>query len=268
MGFTGKSLYSFRRARALGYDALELVAANTHVEYVRRQHQEAARVTGIRDTWLNGAQIRRTCIEYEMADVIYVHSEYVRQSFLEAGIAESKLKRMTLNIADRFQPPTQRVDDGRFRIVYVGRLDATKGIPLLMEAFDRLPVSDKELILVGGWSSAAMRRRLEPQVNADERITLGPGDPLPALHQADVFVHPTFEDGFAYAPAEALACGVPVIVTEETGMKEYVLDGENGFVVPAGSVDALIERLLASYQQPRRRLHSLLPEMAPSTPLS
>ena len=42
---------------------------------------------------------------------------------------------------------------------------------------------------------------------------------------------------------EALACGVPVVVTEDTGMKEYVEEGVNGYVVPTGHVDALVERL-------------------------
>jgi len=56
----------------------------------------------------------------------------------------------------------------------------------------------------------------------DRRITISPGDPLPHLLRAAVCVHDSYEDGFAYAPAEALACGVPVIVSEDTGMKDLV----------------------------------------------
>jgi hypothetical protein len=52
-----------------------------------------------------------------------------------------------------------------------------------------------------------------------------------------------FEDGFAYAPMEALACKVPVIVTQDTGMKEYVQEGINGYVVPTGDWEAILERL-------------------------
>jgi glycosyltransferase involved in cell wall biosynthesis len=63
------------------------------------------------------------------------------------------------------------------------------------------------------------------------------------LQQADVYVHPSFEDGFAYAPMEALACKVPVIVTPDTGMKEYVQEGINGYVVPTGDWEAILERL-------------------------
>ena len=66
---------------------------------------------------------------------------------------------------------------------------------------------------------------------------------MPHLRRADVLAHASYSDGFGYAPMEALACGVPVIVTEDTGMKEHVEEGVNGYVVPTGDVDALVERL-------------------------
>lgn len=267
MGFVGKALFGLRRARSLGYDRLELVAANSHVDQVVRQHKMAASVTGVTDTWLNVAQIRRTRLEYDLADVIYVHSEYVRQSFLDAGIDESRLHRMVMRVRDAFRPPAVREDDGCFRIVYVGRLDATKGVPILLDAFDRLPIQNKSLHLVGGGMPPQLRRHLEPRIQADARITAGPGNPVPVLHRADVFVQPTFEDGFAYAPAEALACGVPVIVTEDTGMKEYVEHGRNGFIVPTGSVDAIVDRLLDCHRGLPAQTHSLFPLHAALDPV-
>jgi glycosyltransferase involved in cell wall biosynthesis len=267
MGFAGKSLHCFRRAEALGATRLELVAPNSHVENVRRLHTRAAEETGVADSWLNDAQIRKTVAEYETADTIYVHSDYVRSSFLAAGIPASKLVRTHLEVAPRFQPPASRPDGGPFRVVYVGRLDATKGIPLLLDAFDRLDVPEKELVLVGGWATRTMRRFLAPWLRRPD-LRHAPGDPLPILRTADVFVHPSYEDGFGYAPAEALACGLPVVVTEDTGMKEHVRDGTNGYVVPTGRVDALVDRLQALFAHPLSRPYSLLdsPPSAASTP--
>jgi len=54
-------------------------------------------------------------------------------------------------------------------------------------------------------------------------------------------VHPTYEDGFAYAPAEALACGVPVLVSEDTGMRELIEPGVSGQIVPTDDPGALSE---------------------------
>ena len=258
MGFVGKSLRSFRRAAELGANRLELVAANSHVRNLKRLHDRAHRQHGLHDSWLNAAQKRKTLREYEGADTIYVHSEYTRESFLDAGIPADKLERTYLRVDPRFQPPDRRPDDETFRIAYVGRVEATKGIPLLLDAFSQLQTTDKQLILVGGWSTRRMRKYMEDWLT-DERIRMTPGDPRPVLHEADVFVHPTYEDGFGYAPMEALACGVPVIVTEDTGMKEYVREPENGHVVPTGRVDPIVNRLEHLRRHPKSATTSLLP---------
>lgn len=258
MGFVGKSLRSFQRAAALGAERLELVAANSHVCNVKQRHDWADEQHGLGDSWLNAAQTRKTRREYEMADAIYVHSEYTRQSFLDAGIPEDALERTFLRVHPHFQPPARRPDDDTFRVVYVGRVEATKGIPLLLEAFSRLSMPDRQLTLVGGWSTRRMRKYMEEWLT-DERIRVAPGDPRPALHEADVFVHPTYEDGFGYAPMEALACGVPVVVTEDTGMKEYVREGRNGSVVPTGRVPPIVDRLEHLYRHSLSATTSLLP---------
>ena len=251
MGFVGQTLRSFRRARALGFATLELVAVNSHVDNVRRLHDRARRDWGIDGSWLNDAQRRKTLAEYAAADRIYVHSEYTRQSFLDAGIPASKLTRTELRPAPRFRPPVERPDDGIFRVVYVGRVDVTKGLPLLLDAFASLP-DPAELTIVGGWPTRRMRQFFRPRIEADSRVRVAPGDPLPVLQRADVFVHPSYEDGFGYAPMEALACGVPVLVTEDTGMKEYVTDGVDGYVIPTGDPDALQDRLHHLHRHPLR----------------
>jgi len=251
MGFVGQALHSFRRARALGFDTLELVAVNSHVDNVRRLHDRARQDWGVDGSWLNEAQRRKTLAEYEAADRIFVHSEYTRQSFLDAGIPASTLRRTYLRPAPRFRPPVERLDDGLFRVVYVGRVDVTKGLPLLLEAFALLP-DPAELTIVGGWPTRRMRRFLRPWIEGDSRIRVAPGDPLPVLQRADVFVHPSYEDGFGYAPMEAMACGVPVLVTEDTGMKEYVTEGVDGYVIPTGDAPALQERLHHLRRNPLR----------------
>jgi glycosyltransferase involved in cell wall biosynthesis len=265
MGFAGKSMRTFRKAARLGAARLELVAPNSHVQNISRLHARAAADCGLADSWLNQAQIRKTLREYALADRIYVHSEYVRQSFLDEGIPAEKLVRTVLHPDPRFVPPQRRPEDDTLRIVYVGRVEMTKGIALLLEAFDRLSVSNVELRIVGGWSTRGVRRKLQSRIAQDPRITVQPGDPLPVLQKADVFVHPSYEDGFGYAPMEALACGVPVVVTEDTGMKEYVREGVNGFVVPTGSVDAIVAALEKLVQSPLARSASLIPEITDPT---
>jgi len=259
-GFSGKSKHSFISARKLGYQQLILESATSHISNVMAQHQRAAKAFPIEKGWLNKQQHKKTLHEYETADLIYVASEYSRQTFLKAGFPESKVRRRVLLIEPRFAPPARRFDSDHFTIVYVGRLQVSKGLPVLLDAFKQIQDKDAQLILVGGYGSNGMESYLNRRIEADPRIKILPGDPLPRLHRADVLVHPSFEDGLGLGPLEALACGVPVIVTEDTGMKEYVVDDVNGYVLPTGNVGALVEQLRAI------RLRPLKGNFAPAPP--
>ncbi len=250
IGFSGQAEHCMRRARRLGYNWLELASATSHADHILRQHARVRQTHGIETAWMNQAQARKSRAEYALADTIQVSSEYARQSFLEAGIAETKLRRVHLQTSPRFTPPAAKPDDGVFRVVYVGSLTTVKGIPLLLEAFSRLTVQRAELTLVGGWATRGMRTYLQAWLARDARIRIAPGDPLPALQRADVCAHPSYDDGWGYAPMEALACGVPVIVTANTGMKERVQEGVNGYVVPVGDWQALLERLEQIHKHP------------------
>lgn len=249
VGFNGQALRSFFRARELGCQRFELIAATSHVVHVAAQHAKARTYCNIERDWLNGAQLEKTLAEYELADVIHLGSEYARQSFLRHGVRESKLARIDYRIDDRFTTFPRAVGDG-FHAVYTGALTVAKGVPVLLDAFARLKRPDATLALVGGSSTRGMRKYLAQKLRADPRVTISPGDPLPHLRRAHVYVHPSFQDGYGYAPMEALACGVPVIVTEDTGMKEHVREGVNGYVVPTGDPNALLDRLEHVARQP------------------
>jgi glycosyltransferase involved in cell wall biosynthesis len=132
--------------------------------------------------------------------------------------------------------------------VYVGSLAVHKGVPLLIDAFRRLPHEDMRLRLVGGWGSRGMRQFVQRACAGDRRISVCPGDPLPHLRAARLCVHPAYEDGFGYAPAEALACGVPVIVSEDTGMKDLIDSGRTGLILATGDLDALTAAIEATYR--------------------
>ena len=118
-----------------------------------------------------------------------------------------------------------------------------------MDAVRRLAHLDLRLRLVGGWGTPGMRRFIQSACAGDRRIVLCPGDPLPHLRSATLCVHPAYEDGFAYAPAEALAAGVPVIASEDTGMKELIESGRTGLILATGDLGALTDAIEAAYRR-------------------
>jgi len=243
-GFASHSLFSLRRARRLGIRHLGLAAPNSHVDNLWRQQRVARSRYPIDRGWLTAHVRRRTIKEYELADAIFISSEYQRASFLEFGVPPGKLIRFDLHPLPQFKPREHPPIGDTFNIVYVGRIDLIKGVPVLLDAFSSVARPDWRLTLMGSFSSYGLRKYVTARAQQDPRITLRDyGDPVEVLRGAHVFVHPSFEDGFGYAPMEAMAVGVPVIVTDQTGMAEYVDEGVNGSVVPAGDVEVLGARL-------------------------
>jgi glycosyltransferase involved in cell wall biosynthesis len=247
IAFNGTALGQFRAARRAGFDSVGLMSANSHIRRVIRQHERAYRQYPLERPWATRL-VARNLAEYGQADRIHVASRYVWESFMQEGFSEEVLSMFPLTPDPRFRPGSAAGGSSTFDVVYCGSLLVHKGVPLLLDAVRRLPYPDLRLVLVGGWKTRSMRRFIERACAEDPRIAVSPGDPLAHLQAARLCVHPAYEDGFAYAPAEALACGVPVIVSEDTGMKELLDAPGSGMVVPTGDLDALTEAIAAAYR--------------------
>jgi glycosyltransferase involved in cell wall biosynthesis len=247
IAFNGTALAQIRAARKRGMRSASLMSANSHMRRVIRQHEIAHRQYPIERPWATRL-LSRNLAEYERSDRIHVASRYVWESFTDEGFADERLSFFPLTPHPRFEQAGPRQPADTFNVVYVGSLIVHKGVPLLIDAFRRLAHPDMRLILVGGWKTRPMRRFIEQSCAEDPRITVSPGDPLAHLLAAGVCVHDSYEDGFAYAPAEALACGVPVIVSQDTGMKDLVDPGRTGVVLPTGDLRALTGAIDACYR--------------------
>jgi glycosyltransferase involved in cell wall biosynthesis len=246
ISFNGASLRQFTAARAARYESVGLMSATSHMRRVTRQYALAHRQYPLERSWA-GHLLRRNLREYERADRIYVSSQHAWGSFIEEGFPEHRLSLFPLTPDPRFEVQRGSPAADTFDIVYVGSLSVAKGVPLLVDAVRRVAGADIRLLLVGGWGTRGMRRFIAEACAQDPRITVCQGDPLARLRGARLYVHPSYEDGFGYAPAEALACGVPVIVSESTGMKELI-DPHNGVVVPTGALDPLCEAIEAAHR--------------------
>ncbi|MCW3057592.1 MAG: glycosyltransferase [Solirubrobacterales bacterium] len=248
IAFNGTAVAQFRAAGRAGFESLALMSANAHYRHVVRQHARAHRQYPVERPWATQL-LKRNLKEYEQADRVYVTSRYVQESFIEEGFREEALSFFPLSPDPRFEPQRAPRASITFDIVYIGGLTVDKGVPLLVDAVRRLPHADMRLKLVGGWGTRGMRRFLERSNAQDPRIKVSPGDPLTHLGSADLCVHPSYTDGFGYAPAEALACGVPVIVSEDTGMKDLIDQDRSGLVLPTGDLEALTGAIDAAYRR-------------------
>jgi len=136
---------------------------------------------------------------------------------------------------------TKGLRDDKVRFIYAGGCSIRKGIPVLLEAWEKAQLRDAELTLVGSWQLADSKLKELPRgVNF-----LGPVGPerLRELYrESDVFVFPSFFEGFGLVILEAMACGLPVIASECSAGPD-VLDDSCGRVIKAGEPEQLIESL-------------------------
>jgi glycosyltransferase involved in cell wall biosynthesis len=156
----------------------------------------------------------------------------------------------------------QRVPDTN-RLVCVGRLSEQKGQLLLLEALGRLTGQSValEMVLAG---DGPMRGVIEQEIQ--RRGLLGKvwitgwlsNDAVrQEILAARAMVLPSFAEGLPVVLMEALALGRPVVTTYIAGIPELVEPGVNGWLIPAGSVDALAEALSQVLQTPAERLTQL-----------
>lgn len=138
----------------------------------------------------------------------------------------------------------------------VAQMRRRKGIPILVEAFERLPERlGAHLVLIGDVRDRRLPRRVR-RSPARPRIHL-PGWRSDAIRLAgafDVFVLPSLRrEGLPRAVIEAMSQGVPPVVTDAGGAPELVDDGLSGRVVPPGDVTALADVLRSLVEDPALR---------------
>ena len=132
--------------------------------------------------------------------------------------------------------------------MYHGRLDPEKGLDTLMEAAEKVKDLNFRLVLIGRGSEeyTAHLQQLISQKGLSQQVLLaGFRHPvLPYVAAADFgILASTVREGCPLSPQEYMSQGHPVVVTNNGGQREYVIDGKNGLLVPPGNAQALAEDL-------------------------
>jgi len=193
--------------------------------------------------------------ELQLADCIVVPSEHIRQTLLDFlpgkqiqvipyGAPEVKARR------ENFSQPGQPL-----KILFVGSLQQRKGIGYLLRALELLDIPF-EFTLVGSkvadnaFVDAACRKYRWFRTRTHEQV-------LELMSTSDVLVHAALTEGFGLVVTEALASGLPVILTKNAGSSELVEDGRQGFIVPICSAEAIADKLRTLWEN-----RELLPAMS------
>ena len=240
------ALYSIRRAKQLGMVTV-VDRTNSHIAHQSEICDEENRKLGIKWSTNSMRVIRKGIQEYEEADYTFVLSSFVAKSFLDRGYPREKLLHVLPGID--LQPFRQiEKDDKTFRVLYCGWACGKKGTHYLLQAFSALKLNDAELWLIGGIAEEMLPFLEKYKGSYKAMGHINRSELYKYYSQGNVFVLPSLEEGLAKVTIEAMACGLPVIATANTGAEDVIRKGVDGFIVPIRDIDALKEKIIYMYE--------------------
>jgi glycosyltransferase involved in cell wall biosynthesis len=236
---------TFREARRLGMAAI-LDAPSIHHTAQDRLHGTTdppalhRRIVAVKDE------------EIALADHILTVSELARRTYVEAGAPPEKVHAVPLGADLALFAPDGGTKRGTLTFLFAGATIRRKGFDLLLEAFDRVAAAEPGARLRVAGPRGDLGHLVDGRA-ADHIAFLGPRTQpglAEELRRADVLVLPSRNDSYGMVVAEALATGVPVLISEMVGAKDLVTGGETGWIVPVEDVSALADRMVWCARHP------------------
>lgn len=179
------------------------------------------------------------------ADILLVNSFFVRNTFISAGYDADKIRVVYLGVRkDFFSLKKKYTINGSVKILFTGGFGFRKGAEYVLRAMQELERRNINYVftVVGNYTEAYKLIEKYPIKNLN-LVGFVPQDYLKEyLADSDIYLFPSLSEGCASSGMEALASGLPVIATAESGFP--IIDNENGIIVKAKDVDAIVEKII------------------------
>jgi glycosyltransferase involved in cell wall biosynthesis len=251
VGWSSQCRRTLRRASDLGMITI-VERGSTHILWQRDILLEEASLAGVKPEIPHPEIVAAELEEYAAADHIAVPTQFTAQTFVARGIPVHRLLINPYGVDLSRFAPGQRSPADVLRVLHVGRVSVRKGVHYLAPAVRQ--VSGATLTLVGSVDPGMEKALAGRNTRLVGAVS---GKLLPRFYnEADVFCLLSIEEGMALVIAQAMAMGLPVIATPNSGAAELINDGVEGFLVPPRDVDAVAEklRLLANDISLRREM--------------
>ena len=246
--YENAALHTFRAAHERGIPTI-LDAASFHHEWQDAVYEPVESAEA--HARINAHKSR----EIALADHILTVSELARESYVvEGGVPDEQVTTVPMgaDLIDFAPPePLRSFSDDPFTFLFVGHAGRRKGTDTLLAASRQLHEAGvPHRVTFAGDADDALFGDAPPTT---ERLGyLGTDELVAAMHQADVLVLPSRHDSFGRVVVEAMATGLPALVSEHVGAKQVLTEGENGWIVPAENVNALAEQMRWCVEHPEQ----------------
>ncbi len=243
-GFSVYSLYTMRKLEKANVPCIVdrgSAPPQQYDEIVGKEYAELGRRYAATDQ----ASVKKQDAEYSEANAVLSPSSYVTDSLVKIGVERKKIVQLPYG-APRAITESPKPD--KFRVLFIGGTGIAKGLHYLAQAFQQMNAADSELLVVGKIedvcpiTSAGKNARFEKKLQGEALKK--------AFLSSSVLVLPSLSDGWGMVVTEAMAHGLPVIVSENTGAKDAVENGKNGFIIPIKSAEAIRDKLEFLHNSP------------------
>ena len=243
VALSSSGFISGRRAQELGARYV-CDRGSSHIRYQNEVVTEEMHRWGIHRQAVDPFVIDREEAEYAQADAVTVPSEFAWRSFAAKGFPRERLHRVPLGVRLEFFNPEGEPPMDTFEVLFVGSVTLRKGIPYLIQGFQKLQHPHKRLRIVGSVPDEMRPILARLDLTNVELLGLRPQSEVRNfMSTSHVMVLPSIEDGWGLVMGQAMACGCPVISSDHTGGPDLYTHAVEGFIVPIRSVDAIAESL-------------------------
>ncbi len=226
-----------------------LEGANSHPHNLLKILEKEYSLFGMKYPESDKKQILKQAEMIKNFDYVMCPSKFVYDSFSKEGFSKKQLIFMPYGVDNENFYPIKKKNK-KIKFIFIGSMQLRKGVQYLLQAWEELALKDAELVLVGRVWPDAHKITEKYKQNSSIKFLGFSSNPKKILQSSDVFISPSLEEGSALTCYEALACGLPIIATSNSG--SVVRDKKDGFIINARDVEKLKEKILYFYKNPEK----------------
>ena len=208
--------------------------SSTHIVYQNELLKEEYNKLNLKYKPIHDWFIQRELEEYKNSNFILLPSNFVEKTFKDKGYKNTKV----INFGSwykQFYPIEKKIKKNSFDIVFVGQISIRKGLHYLFEAFNHIKSNQINLHIIG--SKTLDSNFLKKLINKKKRENVyfyghkSHNEINKIINNSNLFIMPSIEEGMAISIMQAISSGCPVLITENTGAKEFVEKNKCGVVI-------------------------------------
>lgn len=182
--------------------------------------------------------------ELEVCDYIICNSKFTAKTLADAQVSAEKIITIPLAFPTPVKSILEKTNPAKTIFIYAGNQNLRKGTHILYKAWQKCNFNSDQAEL---WLVGSNQLPLTVRAGLGNEVKFTPNIPhqdlLKLFLQADILVLPTLCDGFGMVITEAMAQGLPVITTYNSGGPDIITEAKNGFLLEAGNIEQLASKL-------------------------